>query len=101
MKQKRPSTDEQKRSHEQNVGRIPRQTVSRPEPPPSSRVQKKKPKDELGRNEKRLRSLNKLLREIETLQQQESNGEALDEQQLAKLDRLDDVIAEMESLMGG
>ena len=51
--------------------------------------------------EKRLRALNKLLRDIEALQEKEAAGETLDEQQETKLGRLDEVLAEMEELMGG
>ena len=105
MRMKRPQTQEQKRSHEQVVGHIPKMKVSRPEPSPQqqplkSAVAKKRAKP-LERDEKRLRALNKLLREIEALQQREADGEALDEQQLAKLARLDDALGEMEALCGG
>ena len=41
------------------------------------------------------------LREIEALQLSEAAGETLDEQQQAKLDSLDAVLEEMESLMTG
>ena len=102
LRQKRPQTNEAKRSHEQVVGRLPRQTVSRPEEPPSQQgAIRKKPHAERSRDEKRLRSLNKLLRDIEALQKRQSDGEDLDEQQLAKLARLDGVLDEMESLMDG
>ena len=102
---KRPETNEQKRSHEQNVGRLPRQTVSRPAQPAAplqpAIAKKKKSAAPLQRDEKRLRSLNKLLRDIEALQAKEAAGEVLDEQQVAKVERLDEVIGEMEALMGG
>ena len=55
----------------------------------------------LNDNEKRVRALNKKLRDIEAIQEREKAGEPLDEQQLAKLDRLDDVLTEMDELMGG
>ena len=103
LRLKRPQTHEQKMSHEQKVGRLPRQTCSRPEPPPqpAGGILKKKKTAPLQRDEKRLRALNKLLRDIEALQQREAAGEVLDEQQQDKLDRLDDVLGEMEALMGG
>ena len=77
--------------------------MSRPEPPPQPKqqgIKKKKPSAPLQDSEKRLRALNKLLREIEALQAKEAAGEELDEQQQTKLDRLDDVLSEMEELMG-
>ena len=70
-------------------------------PPPSATIKKKRMGVALNGNEKRLRALNKLLREIEALQQREADGAALDEQQQAKIDRIDDVLSEMETLMGG
>lgn len=103
---KRPQTNEAKRSLEQNVGRLPRY-----QPPkfddskqrdmrmkPAAAITKKKP---LSDAEKRLRTLNKVLADIESLQQREADGETLDEQQAAKVDRLDDVLNEMEELMSG
>ena len=102
QRMKRPSTTEQKLSHEQKVGRIPRQTVSRPAPPePKKSAIKKKHAAPLQSGEKRLRALNKLLREIEELQRKAAAGAELDEQQEAKLDRLDGVLDEMETLMAG
>ena len=103
MRQKRPQTASMKAAHEQKVGRLPRQIVSRPERPQQSKqpgIKKKKPSAPLQDNEKRLRALNKLLREIEALQAKEAAGEELDEQQQTKLDRLDEVLSEMEELMG-
>ena len=50
-------------------------------------------------SEKRLRTLNKLLRDIEELQRKDDAGEALDEGQRTKLGRLDEVLEEMEELM--
>ena len=49
--------------------------------------------------EKRLRTLNKVLRDIEELQRREAAGEELDEAQLTKMERMDDVLEEMEELM--
>ena len=79
MRQKRPQSASMKAAHEQKVGRLPRQTVSRPEPPPQPKqqgIKKKKPSAPLQDSEKRLRALNKLLREIEALQAKEAAGEA-------------------------
>ena len=63
-------------------------------PPPSRKVP-------LQGAEKRLRALNKLLRDMEALQEREAAGEELDEQQQAKLDRMEDVLSEMDELLGG
>ena len=98
-RQKRPQSTLARATAEQNLGRLPRQTVSRPDAPQKTILKSKKAP--LKSNEKRLRSLNKLLREIEALQQREADGEDLDEQQQTKLDRLDDVLSEMETLMSG
>ena len=100
LRQKRPKTTLATSTAEQNVGRLPRQVVSRPAPaapPPQSTI--KKNKAPLRADEKRLRALNKVLRDIEELQRREAAGDVLDAQQQAKLDRLDDVLAEMEALM--
>ena len=67
---------------------------------PRSAIAKPAPRAR-GGDEKRLRALNKKLREIEALQLSEAAGETLDEQQQAKLDSLDAVLEEMESLMTG
>ena len=99
---KRPQTGEAIASLKQDVGRLPRQTVSRPEPVVDQRPKPTiKRKATLQRDEKRLRSLNKLLRQIETLQEREASGEELDEQQQDKVERLDSVLQEMETLMAG
>ena len=97
-------TREQKASMEQNVGRIqPEQRrMKRPAPEQTpAPLAKKKPSAPLSDAEKRLRALNKLLRSIEDLQRRDEAGEELDDAQLAKLGRLDEVLAEMEELMGG
>ena len=101
---KRPQTKELKLSLEQNVGRAP---IYKPPKHTAAAggvmkkpFDKKKAKKPLQGAEKRLRTLNKLLVDIEALQQRETRGETLDEQQLAKLDRLDDVLTEMDELMG-
>ncbi|EOD08008.1 hypothetical protein EMIHUDRAFT_218063 [Emiliania huxleyi CCMP1516] len=49
--------------------------------------------------ERRVRALNKKLRDIEALQQRASEGDALDAQQQAKLDSLGDVLAKLEEAM--
>ena len=103
LRQRRPQSKESIRSHEQNVGRLARQTVSRPAPPappPKGPIRKVHTKP-LQRDEKRVRTLNKVLREIEELQRREAAGASLDAQQLCKLGRLDDVLSELEALMGG
>ena len=77
--------------------------AARAEPPKQQlmAISKKKKQPALQSGEKRLRALNKLLRQIEELQERESRGEALDEQQQEKVGRLDVVLEEMESLMAG
>lgn len=60
----------------------------------SVRVKRHKLKDA----EKRVRALNKKLREIEALQQRADAGHALDAQQQSKLDTLGAVLAELEQL---
>lgn len=65
---------------------------------PKPTIKKARP---LQDSEKRLRSLNKLLRQIEQLQEREMSGETLDAQQREKVSRLDETLEEMEELMGG
>jgi uncharacterized protein with WD repeat len=55
----------------------------------------------LNDNEKRVRALNKKLRDIEAIREREKAGETLDDQQLAKLDSLGHVLADLESLITG
>ena len=101
---RRPQTEELKKSLQQNKGKLPRQRVSRPEDE-NGRMERPKPTIKKARplqdSEKRLRSLNKLLRQIEQLQEREMSGETLDAQQLEKVSRLDEALEEMEELMGG
>lgn len=92
---KRPLTNEAKRAQEQNVGRK-FVKLSRPEPPSVAPVIQKSSRAPLAPDAKRVRALNKLLRQIEDLQERAAKGETLDEQQRAKVDRLDDVLREME-----
>ena len=105
-RRKRPQTVESKLSLEQRVGRV-RMVVSKPEaPPPVMGISKRKPAGraaavDLSKDDKRLRNLNKVLRQIEELQRRSATGEDLDEQQLEKVGRLDDVLEEMEGLMAG
>ena len=57
-------------------------------------------KEELPPDAKRARYLQKLLRQIEALQERKENGEKLDAAQLQKLERMDEVVAELEELFG-
>lgn len=57
-------------------------------------------KEELPPDAKRPRYLQKLLRQIEALQERKDNGEKLDAAQLQKLGRMDEVVAELEELFG-
>ena len=101
---RRPQTEELKKSLQQNKGKLPRQRVSRPEDE-NGRMERPKPTIKKARplqdSEKRLRSLNKLLRQIEQLQEREMSGETLDAQQREKVSRLDETLEEMGELMGG
>ncbi len=98
---RRPETAAAKKTMQQDKGRLPRQTVSRPDgasQPLKPSIKKARP---LQDSEKRLRALNKLLRQIEQLQEREMSGEELDAQQKEKVARLDETLEEMEALMGG
>ena len=57
-------------------------------------------KEELPPDAKRARYLQKLLRQIEALQERKDNGEKLDAAQLQKLGRMNEVVAELEELFG-
>ena len=57
-------------------------------------------KEELPPDAKRARYLQKLLRQIEALQERKENGERLDAAQLQKLSRMDEVVSELEELFG-
>ena len=95
---KRPDTAEMKASMAQEVGKaFTKRRTTEAEVAPRPKVQMKR---KLQSNEKRVRSLNKLLRQIEELQARVANGEELDEQQSEKLDRLDEVMEELEGLLG-
>ena len=79
---KRPQTKEAKLSLEQKVGRLPRYQPNKDvanalgvKMKPAGAIAKKKALSEGG---KRLRTLNKVLADIEALQQREANGETLD-----------------------
>lgn len=48
---------------------------------------------------KRVKFLQKLLRQIESLQERSEGGERLDEAQLRKVGRLDEVVGEIEELL--
>ena len=53
----------------------------------------------LSSGEKRLRALNKKLREIEALQERQCQGEMLDDQQLSKLASLDSVLSQINEML--
>jgi uncharacterized protein with WD repeat len=93
-KQNKARSAEAIASSEQNRCKAPRSfrangPIARPKP----KMRK------LNDNEKRVRALNKKLRDIEAIQEREKAGEPLDEQQLAKLDSLGSVLAALESLI--
>ena len=102
---KRPPTAEASASMRQDVGkqvtgsrRKEREAAAKAALPLSVTQPMKKPARNLRDGEKRLRALNKLLRQIEELQEREAAGEELDEQQQDKLDRMGEVIEELEAL---
>ena len=95
-KQNKARSAEAVASSEQNRCKAPRSfRVNGPFARPKPKMRK------LNDNEKRVRALNKKLRDIEAIQEREKAGEPLDEQQLAKLDRLGSVLADLESLITG
>jgi len=57
-------------------------------------------KEELPPDAKRARYLQKLLRQIEALQERKDNGDKLDAAQLQKLGRMNEVVCELEELFG-
>mmetsp|Transcript_14258 Transcript_14258/g.30449 ORF Transcript_14258/g.30449 Transcript_14258/m.30449 type:complete len:159 (-) Transcript_14258:274-750(-) len=73
-------------------------------PPPSGGPQKSKNRGQVLRKERqspeeiRFRSLHKLLRQIVALEEKQKSGVTLDNAQLTKLGRFDDVAAELEAL---
>ena len=89
-RQKRPQTEEAQLSQEQNVGKafIKRRSegnrVGDRSEGTLKQPMKAHPKRKLQDTEKRLRALNKLLRQIEELQAKEQAGEELDEQQVRR-----------------
>lgn len=51
--------------------------------------------------EKKIKALNKKLSSIESLIERQAAGEELDEQQLAKIETLEDTLEELEAFMSG
>ena len=56
-------------------------------------------KEIIPQEAKRVRFLQKLLRQIESLKDKQDNGEKLDDAQLTKLSRMDEVVAEIEEIL--
>lgn len=101
---RKPLTAEAKASSKQDVGRKARQVLQRAMPELHTAMAKAaKPSagSAMGEADKRLRALNKRLRQIEGLQELAAGGTELDAQQQQKVGRLGEVLAEMEELMGG
>lgn len=97
---KRALSVEAKASLEQKVGKIRHVPRSDYTPP----VQHMRTQPKKTAKEKRLRALAKRLRELEALDERRDRGDALDEQQQAKLLTLPAVLSEMEeavALAGG
>lgn len=61
---------------------------------------RKKNNSSLSKQETRIRSLQKVMRQIQVLQERQEAGESLDDAQIEKINRLDDVIEELEELLG-
>jgi len=93
-RRKRPQTPEAAASASQDVGKVVHAKRQRNAAEPL-----KKRTQALSSGEKRLRALNKKLREIEARQERQSRGEALDAQQLCKLNSLDSVLSQMNEFM--
>lgn len=60
---------------------------------------KQQTKDVISETEKKARALRKKLADIETLQKRKDNGETLEKNQQAKLDKFDELKAELESIL--
>lgn len=88
-RQRRPETADAKASNDQETGKVLFTKKIRLLPTPLRKTKKK------SGDEKRLRGLNKKLRKIEALGERLAAGEELDEQQQAKFDSLDAVLADM------
>ena len=56
-------------------------------------------KEIIPQEAKRVRFLQKLLRQIESLKDRQDNGEKLEDAQLTKLSRMDAVVAELEGIL--
>ena len=56
-------------------------------------------KEIIPQEAKRVRFLQKLLRQIESLKDRQDNGETLNEAQLTKISRMDAVVAEIEEIL--
>ena len=56
-------------------------------------------KEIIPQEAKRVRFLQKLLRQIESLKDRQDNGEKLDDAQLTKLGRMDKVVKELEEIL--
>ena len=83
-------------AQEQRVGKVEKYTRT------TGPIERPRPKlRRLNETEKRIRALNKKLRDIEAIREREKAGETLDDQQLAKLDSLGHVLADLESLITG
>jgi uncharacterized protein with WD repeat len=95
-RRKRPLTAEARASASQDTGKVLRDPHSRRNAQtPLRKVEKKIQK---SGDEKRLRALNKKLREIEALTERQGRGEELDEQQQQKLESMGSVLEQMAEL---
>ena len=99
---RKPLTEESRASFKQDVGKKKRQVLQRAMPELHSAMAKAKAPSAgsaMGEADKRLRALNKRLRQIEDLQKLAADGVELDAQQNAKLTKLDSILTQMEELM--
>ena len=94
-RRKRPLTEEAKKSNDQDTGKILRKARKIDY---GNTPLRKVPKVKKTGDVKKIKALNKKLREIEALGELQAKGEELDEQQLDKLETLSEVLERMAEL---
>jgi cobalamin biosynthesis protein CobT len=103
----RPNAKQRKKEHAKRIETIDKRELMPNTTIPKSLRKERNPTGVLKQEttyispeESRIRSLQKLLRQIKVLDEKHSAGEKLDDAQLEKLGRLDYVIEELEELLG-
>lgn len=103
----RPNSKQRKKEHAKRI-----ETIDKRELMPNTTIPKslrkernptgvlKQERTYISSEESRIRSLQKLLRQIKVLDEKHTAGEKLNDAQLEKLARLDSVIEELEELLG-